>query len=309
MNHSEHDFQRYLSSKKSIEDRCLNHHVRMTLEAALDAYPGEGPLHVLEAGAGIGVMIERTLEWRLWRRADYLALDADPRNTDALPGRISTSAHSAGYGVEALESGALHIVASDCDLTVRTRCEDLFRFLDREEESAKWDLLIAGAFLDLVDLESSLPRLFSLIKPGGLFYFTITFDGVTIFEPVTDAGVEERILGAYHATMDQRIIDGRQSGHSRTGRRLIHVSQSCGADLPAAGASDWVVFARNGVYPADEAYFLRFIIHTIHQALKGREGVSSHELEEWVETRLGQIDAGRLVYIAHQIDVVGRIPI
>jgi len=44
----------------------------------------------------------------------------------------------------------------------------------------KWDVLIAHAFLDLMDISAPLPMLLSLLKPGGLFYSTIQFDGATV---------------------------------------------------------------------------------------------------------------------------------
>lgn len=77
----------------------------------------------------------------------------------------------------------------------------------------------------------------------------------------------------------------------------------------SAGSSDWVVFAdKDGCYPADEAYFLHFIIHTIHQALQGHPQLDDHLFEAWIAQRHAQIEAGTLVYIAHQLDILGRRP-
>ena len=60
-----------------------------------------------------------------------------------------------------------------------------------------------------------------------------------------------------------------------------------------------------GLYPADEAYFLHFIVHTMHGALHGCDELDPVRLAAWIETRHCQIEEGELVYIAHQLDVFG----
>ena len=51
------------------------------------------------------------------------------------------------------------------------------------------------------------------------------------------------------------MTDGQPSGDSRTGRRLFHALRACGAEVLAAGSSDWVVHPVGGAYLHDEAYF------------------------------------------------------
>jgi hypothetical protein len=108
--------------------------------------------------------------------------------------------------------------------------------------------------------------------------------------------------------MDERIRYGRPAGDSRTGRRLFHHLRDAGAPALAAGSSDWVVNAGpDGSYPADEAYFLRSILNTIQNALRNRrDRVAPADLADWLDVRGRQLDAGELVYIAHQLDFVGR---
>ena len=168
-----------------------------------------------------------------------------------------------------------------------------------------YDLIIANAFLDLVDIPQTLPRLRHLLKPGGLFYFTINFDGATILQPEIDPTFDAQVEMAYHRTMDERITDGRPSGDSRSGRHLFGHLARAGFDLHAAGASDWVVHPVAGLYPADEAYFLHFIVHTMHGALHGCDELDPARLAAWIESRHRQIEEGELVYIAHQLDVFG----
>jgi hypothetical protein len=91
-------------------------------------------------------------------------------------------------------------------------------------------VLIANAFLDLIDVPATLPALLSLLKPGGLFYFTITFDGATIIQPEIDSALDAQIEALYHETMDRRVIGGKPSGDSRTGRHFFDRSIRWGYD-------------------------------------------------------------------------------
>jgi hypothetical protein len=78
------------------------------------------------------------------------------------------------------------------------------------------------------------------------------------------------------------------------------------AEILAAGASDWVVYASKGKYAAEEAYFLYFILHFVEEALKGKEGLNPVAFEEWLQVRRAQIERGELVYLAHQMDFLVR---
>jgi hypothetical protein len=152
------------------------------------------------------------------------------------------------------------------------------------------------------------PHLFALLRPGGSFYFTLNFDGATILEPAVDAPLEDLIQDLYHRTMDGRQTDGRPSGDSRTGRYLFAQLRAAGARLLAAGSSDWVVFPGKNGYPDDEAYFLHFIIDTIGRALHDHPDLDPARFNRWVARRHAQIEAGELVYIAHQLDFAGVNP-
>ena len=100
---------------------------------------------------------------------------------------------------------------------------------------------------------------------------------------------------------------GRPAGESRTGRHLFHHLSRAGAPPLAAGASDWVVHPRpDGTYPDDEACFLDGILQTIQDALADRTDPAG--LAEWTAVRRRQLAAGRLVYLAHQLDFAGRTP-
>lgn len=306
----DYSFTRYLSAKKTVDDRALNPHVWQALVQSLPASSPGRPVRVLEIGAGIGTMIERTLAWGLLVEAEYTAIDNLPDNLLHAHARLPAWGKEQGYRVSPAPSG-WRFEKGNQRVKAEFEQVDLYDFLERERrlESRRqaWDLLVAHAFLDLVDVPSTLPALLGLLTPGGLFYFTLNFDGATLFEPAIDPAFDELVQSLYHRTMDERLIAGHPSGDSRTGRHLFAQLRSAGAELLAAGSSDWVVFPGRGGYPHDEAYFLHFIVHTLHEALRGHPELDPLRFERWLGSRHAQIERGELVYIAHQLDFVGKV--
>jgi SAM-dependent methyltransferase len=282
--HFEYSFPRYLAAKKSVDDRALNKEVKEMLAQLVPMHTADQPLRVLEVGAGIGTMIERLLDWKIFSHAVYTAVDLEPANIAAAQERL----------------------APGPNVQVNLEANDIFNFGDRESGQRTWDLLVAHAFLDLIHVPAALPLLFSLLQPKGLFYFSLNFDGATILQPEIDPVFDALVEALYHRTMDERMTNGKLSGDSQTGRHLFHQLQTTGAEILAAGSSDWVVYAGKDGYPGDEAYFLHFIVETIHRALFSHPDLDQERFASWIAQRQAQIEAGDLVYIAHQLDFVGR---
>lgn len=303
----EYSFQRYLSAKKSVDDRALNRQVQEILTSHLPS--DQQPLQVLEIGAGIGTMLERLSTWGLKGRMEYTGIDAQPENINMAWQRLPIWAKLHGYQVRLIETGCMELERADQQVQVRFETADLFDFANRSAGQQLWDLQIAHAFLDLMDIPATLPHLFKLIRPEGLFYYTINFDGVTTFEPAIDPDFDVLVEREYHRTMDKRITSGRSSGDSQAGRHLFSHLKAAGARLLAAGASDWVVYPQAIGYPEDEAYFLHFIVETHQQALSAISGLDSARFEGWISERHAQIERGELVYIAHQLDFAGHPPV
>lgn len=306
-----YSFPRYLSAKKSVDDRALNRQVWQTLvqgleQARLFQTRPSHALEVLEIGAGTGSMVERMLAWGGLQQANYTALDASAENIAAAAYHLSQWAAEQGYTWQEIPENGLHLARPGQQLHLHLETSDLFEYIEHQQGRC-WDLLIAHAFLDLLDIPSALPQVFRLLNPGSWFYFSINFDGATLLEPAIDPPFDDLIERLYHQTMDDRLTNGKPSGDSRSGRHLFTHLKNSGASILAAGASDWVVFAGpDGRYPEDEAYFLHFIIHTIHQALQGQPQLDLERFRRWVAQRHAQIERGELVYIAHQLDFTGR---
>jgi SAM-dependent methyltransferase len=279
----DYSFTRYLAAKQTVDDRSLNTHVWETLRRKLP----DGPLSILEIGAGTGTMIDRLAARGLpGSGGRYTAIDADPSNTAEARRRLGAQPFPFELVIETI---------------------DVYDFIRREQGQKTWDLLVAHAVLDLLDLPRTLPGLLALLRAEGLFYFTLNFDGLTVLEPAIDEAFDQHIMALFHQTMDERIIDGRPAGHSCTGRRLLSSLPVAGGELLAAGSSDWVIIPGRDGYPADEAYFLHHILHFFETSLEGLSELEQPRFSEWLARRRSQIEAAELIYIAHQIDICGLV--
>jgi SAM-dependent methyltransferase len=302
-----YSFTRYLAAKKSVDDHALNQHVWRRLTQALPQGISIAPVRVLEIGAGIGTMVERLVEWGLLQHATYTAIDADPQTIRESRQRLPEWMIRRGFALLEETPRRQLFQRHAQQIVVETETIDLQRFVSHTQGRRSWDLLIAHAVLDLLDLPTTLPSLLSLLRPGGLCYFTLTFDGATILQPEIDPALDTHIETLYHQTMDQRRIDGQPAGDSRSGRHLFGHLRAVGMELLDAGSSDWVIFAGPDGYAGDEAYFLHCIVHTMEMALQGHPRLDAGRFGHWIAERHAQIEQGSLVYIAHQLDFLGRV--
>jgi hypothetical protein len=291
-------YARYLAAKTTVDDRALNQHVLAGLRRLMPA----GAPRVLEVGAGLGTMVARLMDWGVVGAGEYILLDADRQLMDDSRRWLRDWAAARGLRSDPLSDG-LQVG----DLRVRLEHAELGTYLEAAH-GPPTDVLIANAVLDLVDVPAILPGLLRLLVPGGVYWFTINYDGESIFAPGHPH--DDQVMQAYHRDMDERVRYGRPAGESRTGRHLFHHLRAAGAPALAAGSSDWIVSAGpDGNYPGDEANFLSSILSTIQNALRSRQDwVDPADLADWLAVRDRQLAAGELVYIAHQLDFVGRSP-
>jgi SAM-dependent methyltransferase len=250
-------------------------------------------------------MVERLLERVRLDRVRYFALDSDPAHLPEAARRLEGWAvrHDAGW--TRLAGDRWRVETATTAMEIRWSTGSLF---DDFVDPGPFDVALAHAFLDLVDLDRALPRLLASLRPGGVFYFTLNFDGLTAFLPEIDPSLDRAIVEAYHATMDNRLDGDQPSGDSRTGRRLLTEIHRHGADLMVAGASDWIIFPRDGGYPEDEAIVLYAILDMVEASLRGSSAVPADRLTWWSARRRQQVAEAGLVFIAHQLDVLGRKP-
>ena len=286
----DYSFPHYLLSKQTVDDRALNKDVLNALRANLSPQP----VTIIEVGGGIGTMLKRLIQWSILCNGDYILVDAMEANIIYAREWIPQWAAEAGLNVERFGSNQLRVCDQTRDVRISLECADFLDFIPRNEKPA--DLLIAHAFLDLLPMPESLEKLFLLTK--GLAWLTLNFDGMTTLAPIMENSLDEKIEHLYHQTMDLRP----SGGNSRTGRKLFEHFHSLNAEIISAGASDWVVHTTKGKYPAEEQYFLHFIMNFVESSLKAHAELDAAEFENWLAKRRAQIERGEFVYIAHQMD-------
>jgi len=269
--------------------------VLKTLKASLP----QQPIRIIEVGAGIGTMVRRLMRWDMIRQCEYVMVDEMAENAEYALAWIPQWAEEAGLFVERSGGSQVRVFDEAHEIHIRFEQADVFDFIHRNKEPA--DLLIAHAFLDLLPMPESLPKLMSLTK--SLAWLTINFDGVTSFEPIIDSELDSKIERLYHESMDKRAT----GGDSKSGRHLFEHLRNAGVEILEAGSSDWVVFAKNGKYLEEEAYFLNFILHFFEATLEGHAELSADGLSNWLNERRVQIERGEMVYIAHQVDFLVKI--
>ena len=333
-------FRRYLRAKRSVDDRALDRRLLGILRERLaDRAARDGRLRVFEVGTGVGTMVARLIDWEVLPPGEtrYVAVDRDPDAlaglgpflrewaddreapasvTEAAGGSEAAGESEAAGGSEAAgeseaaggsEADAL-VVETDAR-TVRVEPVAADGVAYAAEHAGESDALIGMALLDVLGLDR-LDQLLDALAPDGTYYFPITFDGGTRFRPAhSDDRAIERL---YHRHMDEK-----PGGNSRAGgAALARLREADGSTLLGVAGSDWIARPADGEagYPGDEAFFLRHILDTVEAAVgeviaDGGEtrALSAADLDAWLEIRRRQVDSGELVYLTHQLDLIGRV--
>lgn len=313
-----YSFERYLEAKRRLDSRSLNQRVLSALDTQLDDLAADP--RVLEIGAGTGATIERALEWPLRGQVRYTAVEKDPDLVETAIENVAGAANADGLGCErsdrslrleaAEPGGGSGNATTDGDPTwdsfaVVFRSADGFEVLERSD--GELDLVVGQAFVDLTDVETVVEVSFEALRPGGLVYFPITFDGTTAFHPTVDSDLDARIERRYHRHMDTTVKAGGQTGDSHAGRHLLEAIPAAGGRVLAAGGSDWIVRPSEDEYGGDEAYLLHHLVETVRSALV-EDVIGRKRVNEWARERHRQIAADELIYLTHQLDVLARAP-
>ncbi len=291
---------RYLAAKREIDDHALSQSVWRKLRRRLRQADRRRPLAVIEMGGGIGTMFDRVLDWSLAPHLRYTLIEANHDYLAEFESRlkplsfISTGSKNRYYGQ----------APSGVTFALEMSCADIYAVIDDPNMFNRYDLVMAHAVMDLVNIPETLNGFQRLLRPGGLLYLTLNYDGVTCFMPQWEPEFEEMLVSRYHLSMDKRIIGGRSSGSSQSGRQIIRHLLSAQLPLIAVGNSDWIVFPQHGGYARGEAFFLEMIVHTIQRQLQQDGAVDQHKLAQWAKHRIIQIAAGKLIFMARNLDML-----
>lgn len=314
----EPSFTAYLDAKRALDDRSVHGPTwrayldllreRLRSASSRPSAPGPKPAAVLELGCGLGALLDRTLrdlgpgpghgEDRVHvgeARLTYVAIDSSASLLATLRSRFAAAHQGEAVGLE-------------------TRTGDALAELETlATEGRRFDAVVSHAFADLVDLPRLCAAAARVLVPGGIFYHSLVFDGVTAFFPSSALEVAEdgRWIAAYHASM-ARPWGGvtKQGGDGRpgaSGRGLLGLLAAAPWSLAGAGPSDWIVMpgARRGEEAADEdaviATMLGFFGRSVAAGLTGEERAAC---DAWLRAKRARLEGGALGFYAHHLDVL-----
>jgi 2-polyprenyl-3-methyl-5-hydroxy-6-metoxy-1,4-benzoquinol methylase len=298
---------RYLTAKKNVDDRALNRHVWQALTANLPSSSSKNWIEVIDIGAGTGTMFERMMSWRFSTRLHYTMVEKVPEYLAAFKSKSHHSSSFISYALEWRSKTSADIISSEIIGTVDMCCTDLFDVIFNQKYFGQFDIIIAHAVMDLVNVNTVLDGFEKLVKPGGLLYLTLNYDGLTFFLPPFDPDFEHYLFQRYHLSMDQRIIAGRRSGSSQSGRELLTTLSRRQLPILAAGSSDWFICPSTQGYLDDDTYFLEEILQTIHNQLKCDNHIDPCRLSAWMTHRQNQLKAAELIFMARNIDILVKV--
>ena len=189
--------------------------------------PTDRPLRVLECGGGAGGAFPQWI--RLFERfpgVEFTVTDRDPDMLVHYRHEVCAWVDAAGFRMVEEEENRLRFGGGGRAFDVRFREAAIPRGFDPREDGA-FDLLLAQSFWDLVGRGTALSLGRRLLAPGGIFYATLTFAGVTRFGPPHE--LDRRLLVCYHASMA-----GDRGGDPIAGERLLGEVR-----LPGSGFRNW----------------------------------------------------------------------
>ena len=314
------DFPAYLEAKFAIDSASLNAPLYAQFQ---DRLRRTVHLRVLDLGTGTGAMLRRILELDLPGPLELVGLDQEEQNLSVAVDRVVQVLQRRKFIIEEKQerSGTMCIYGKKrgSELRVVFQRGDL---LDRHttDKLEPFDCITAHAFMDLMPLEAAVAIIRKLLKPDGIFYPTLNYDGLTVLMPEYEKlDIEQRLLRIYNRSMEQRRNRGGKTGGAQSGRRLYRSLLEEGFTILGMGSSDWNVFPTGGVYSDDQKLFLSAIVSMIaREAGRFRTGsgednaagsdtpLDSAAVADWYNDRLQAVQNHSLSLIVHQLDLLAR---
>lgn len=311
-------FQDYLEAKKEVDNSALNAEVRKRLLSSIRDVVTEhsGPLRVLDLGTGSGAMVRRLLRdlgvvRSSGRDIEIRGVDIDAALIEAAEGLCTDAWVASG-----LENGR---ATGSGDVRIEFRVMSVEKAL--AEESSR-ELITAHALMDLLPMAATCAAVRRSLVPGGLFYATINYNGLTRWYPkAEDAEFEQQLLSYYDRSMRRVRAGGREQDGAASGGQLYEACRAAGLDVLALGGSDWCVFpkvdvgtgvadggeARRGspaAYTKGEVRLLTWMLGNIYK--EGLQEFTADQMEAWIQDRLGCLQQERLAMVVHHLDVLAR---
>jgi SAM-dependent methyltransferase len=293
----------YLEAKIGLDERSLNRDVR---RACLDRLASaRGVIHWLDVGSGTGAMIRRLLAAATPASLSVTALDHDSTLLTVASAALAAQLERDGYRVLVHDED---IEAERCDrrIVIEFRRCGLFDF--DPVPAARYDLVTAHAFMDIVPVANALSRFSAWLAPGGMLYASLNYDGDTALFPLYgDPDFESAVLREYDASMERRRLSGEPTGGARAGRRLHGALRDANFSVLAYGSSDWNITPVSGGYRDRDADVLHALLTWIHGESRKQPAIDPARLARWHAERMEQLEKRDLGIIVHQLDLLARL--
>jgi SAM-dependent methyltransferase len=294
------NFRDYLDVKFGLDERSLNPDVRSAFLSSLRDRPF---LALLDLGSGSGASIWRLLNTDLTADLEITAVDRDANLLDLAFKRAVVLLGARGFKVTT-SPGSIRAGRGKRGISiefVRADLPDLGR-----AAAGRYDAVIAHALMDLLPAPLMVKRVADWLRPRGVFYATLNYDGgTTLFPPYSDGELEDRILAIYDASMERQQA-GQPCGGARSGRRLYAALRETGFEVLAYGSSDWSLTPVHGRYRDRDDVCLEALLEMIRSEAENSSAIDAAALEAWHRRRIGQIGAAELGLISHQIDILAE---
>ena len=298
-------YKDYLRWKEEVDRGAISRKVLRVFENHLKAVSCP---RILDFGTGTGSMIRTLVDLGLFSSAEIVGIDKDRTLLLAARRHFAQWAKKSRLKMRATQKHeseilSFSLVSGRGQIRVRLFNRDLYAIAELDEAikvRESFDAVTGLSLLDLLHSNNGIAALKYPLCKNGLLYLLTIYDGMTVFEPTADRPFEELVQKAYNATMN----DERLGSHA--GRKAFQLLAKNGFCTLAYDSSDLVIYPRNGGYEKHEREFVACILKTIYSALKGQELVDESKLDEWYATRARQLEAGGLLYVCHQHDILGR---
>lgn len=291
--------------------RNLDHHSHHALTWArfreeVAKLPQDAPLEILEPGCGTGTMLEHLLELPELHHARLTAFDNDPVLIEEARQLLPDRAKRAGFVVHQ-RGEQLVLEGNGRTLLVDYQVADFYQILSSEENRQRYDILLTHAFLDLFPIPEILPDLLALLKPDGLLYALLTFDGGTRFLPELDPDLDRRVVDLYERSMVRLDQKGQIYWGFEAGSDLLDGLRAHGAELLSHGDSDWVVDPGQTLAEAEYIVFLETILDYVEREVGSSGKLDRERFAGWLRNRREQVAGQELRFRAHNVDVLARV--
>ncbi|MGZ8217732.1 class I SAM-dependent methyltransferase [Methylomagnum sp.] len=293
----------YLDIKFALDERSLSPAVKSAFFAALR---DRAALACLDIGTGTGASIWRLLNADLKARLEITAVDRDQALLELAHRRTVALLGARGFKVTA-SPGAIKARQGKRQVAVEFIMADLEHF--EHDRLGHYDAVIAHAVMNLLPPQAMAGRISGWLKPRGVFYATLNYDGGTSLLPIyRDQALEDRVFAAFDAAMERRRVWDQSGGGARSGRRLHAALLETGLEVLAYGSSDWNLTPESRRYRDRESVCLTELLELMRNEAAQSGQFVEEELEAWYRARLRDVNDSRLGLVVHQLDFLAEKP-